>query len=88
MPQSLLASSRAQLIADQREYLFPSVTTYYAEPLVLVEGRGSWVRDADGREYLDFYGGVLTTSLGHCHPRSCAPCRSRQRGWGTPLRCT
>ena len=68
MPQSLLASSRAQLIADQREYLFPSVTTYYAEPLVLVEGRGSWVRDADGREYLDFYGGVLTTSLGHCHP--------------------
>ncbi len=64
----LQTQTRAQLIADQREYLFPSVGTYYREPLVLVEGRGSRVRDADGREYLDFYGGVLTTSLGHCHP--------------------
>jgi 4-aminobutyrate aminotransferase len=41
----------------------------YAEPLTLVEGSGSWVRDADGNEYLDLFAGILTTSLGHCHPR-------------------
>ncbi len=61
-------AARAQLIARQREYLFPSVGTYYRDPLVLVRAHGSWVEDADGREYLDFFGGVLTTSLGHCHP--------------------
>jgi 4-aminobutyrate aminotransferase-like enzyme len=69
MPQvELQNQARARLIAEQREYLFPSVGTYYREPLVLEAGHGSWVRDADGREYLDFYGGVLTTSLGHCQP--------------------
>lgn len=41
----------------------------YSEPLVLVEGEGVRVRDADGREYLDLFSGILTTSVGHCHPR-------------------
>ncbi|HEX9107241.1 MAG TPA: aminotransferase class III-fold pyridoxal phosphate-dependent enzyme, partial [Longimicrobiales bacterium] len=59
--------ARAELIARQREYLFPSVGTYYKDPLVAVRAHGSWVEDADGREYLDFFSGVLTTSLGHCH---------------------
>ncbi len=67
-PNESAGAARAQLIARQREVLFPSVGTYYRDPLVLVRGHGSWVEDADGREYLDFFGGVLTTSLGHCHP--------------------
>lgn len=40
----------------------------YSEPLVLEEGDGVRVRDADGREYLDLFSGILTTSVGHCHP--------------------
>jgi 4-aminobutyrate aminotransferase-like enzyme len=36
--------------------------------LVITEGNGARVRDADGREYLDFFGGILTLGLGHCHP--------------------
>ena len=27
------------------------------------------MRDADGNEYLDFFGGILTVSIGHCDPR-------------------
>lgn len=56
------------LVAAHRERLFPWVKPYYEEPLVLVEGEGVWVRDAEGREYLDFFSGILTTSIGHCHP--------------------
>ncbi len=67
-PNDSDAAAREQLIARQRAVLFPSVGTYYRDPLVVVRGQGSWVEDADGREYLDFFGGVLTTSLGHCHP--------------------
>ena len=34
----------------------------------IVEGRGCHVWDADGREYLDLYGGHAVISIGHCHP--------------------
>src|SRR4030067_1629669 len=51
-----------------KEFLMPCVQNYYAEPLVLTEGRGQHVYDNDGKEYLDFFGGILTTMLGHSHP--------------------
>lgn len=52
-----------------KEYLFPSVANYYEEPIVPVEGQGARVTDLDGERYLDFFGGILTVSLGHNHPR-------------------
>jgi 4-aminobutyrate aminotransferase-like enzyme len=55
--------------SKHKDYLFPSVINYYAEPLVLVEGRGIRVKDIEGKKYLDFFGGILTVSVGHCHPR-------------------
>lgn len=51
----------------QREYLFPCVATYYEQPLTLVRGKGMYVSDAGGEEYLDFFGGILTVSVGHCN---------------------
>ncbi len=53
--------------AGHKEFLFPCVANYYEEPVVLTKGKGSWAFDADGREYLDFFGGILTLGLGHCH---------------------
>ncbi len=55
--------------ARHKRFLFPSVINYYEEPVVLVEGKGLRVRDADGREYLDFFGGILTVSIGHADDR-------------------
>ncbi len=52
-----------------REYLVPAVSTYYAESVVVKEARGLRVTDLDGRTYLDFFGGILTVSVGHAHPR-------------------
>jgi predicted acetylornithine/succinylornithine family transaminase len=37
-------------------------------PVTLVRGKGARVWDDQGHEYLDFYSGWATTSLGHCHP--------------------
>ncbi|MQA89915.1 MAG: aminotransferase class III-fold pyridoxal phosphate-dependent enzyme [Gemmatimonas sp.] len=54
--------------ARHKKFLFPSVSPYYGEPLVLEEGSGVWVRDAEGQEYLDCFSGILTLALGHCHP--------------------
>ncbi len=54
--------------SKHQEFLFPCVANYYEEPVVLTRASGSIVGDADGREYLDFFGGILTVSLGHCNP--------------------
>ena len=53
----------------QKELLFPNVSTYYENALVVDSAKGMFVRDLEGREYLDFFGGILTVSVGHCHPR-------------------
>jgi acetylornithine/N-succinyldiaminopimelate aminotransferase len=37
-------------------------------PVQMVEGRGSWLRDEDGRTYLDFVQGWAVNCLGHSHP--------------------
>jgi 4-aminobutyrate aminotransferase-like enzyme len=61
--------TNAEILAGQREFLLPAMLHMYSEPLPLVEGRGARVRDADGNEYLDLFSGILTTSIGHAHPR-------------------
>ncbi len=60
--------SGEEIVSKHRQYIFPSVANYYSNPMPLVRGEGKHVYDADGREYLDFFGGILTVSLGHCHP--------------------
>ena len=44
------------------------VTTYRRAPIVIVRGRGVYLYDADGREYLDLISGVGVAALGHAHP--------------------
>jgi len=61
--------TREEVYAKHKNYLFPSVANYYREPIVMVSGKGQYLYDIDGREYLDFFGGILTISLGHAHPR-------------------
>jgi len=61
--------TNADIIRGQREYLLPAMLHMYGEPVALVEGKGARVWDADGKEYLDLFSGILTTSIGHCHPR-------------------
>jgi acetylornithine/N-succinyldiaminopimelate aminotransferase len=48
-----------------RKVLTPN---YRQQPIAIVRGAGVRVWDADGREYLDFLGGVAVDVLGHCHP--------------------
>ncbi|MEV6331955.1 aspartate aminotransferase family protein [Streptomyces sp. NPDC051909] len=44
------------------------VALYYKNPLELTHGEGRYVWDADGRRYLDFFGGILTTMTAHALP--------------------
>ena len=45
------------------------MNTYNRSPVVLRKGRGMHVWGSDGKEYLDFVGGIAVNILGHCHPK-------------------
>ncbi|GAB3983522.1 aspartate aminotransferase family protein [Plantactinospora veratri] len=53
------------LLARHRAVLPSWMPLYYAEPIEIVAGSGRRVTDAQGRGYLDFFGGVLTNMLGY-----------------------
>jgi alanine-glyoxylate transaminase/(R)-3-amino-2-methylpropionate-pyruvate transaminase len=67
----------AEVTAKFKQYLFPSNATYYAEPVAIESGKGTHVRDYDGKEYLDFFGGILTVSVGHANERVNAVVRAQ-----------
>jgi len=51
-----------------KEYDQYVLGTYTRNPIVVERGEGSWVWDAEGKKYLDFFPGWGVSSLGHCHP--------------------
>ena len=57
----------ADVVRQYEEYIFPQVKSLHTEPMVVTEGRGGRVEDLEGRTYLDFFGGILTVSLGHAN---------------------
>ena len=58
-----------EILKKQEQYVFPSMITYYEEPLPFERGEGQYLYGVDGERYLDFFGGILTVSVGHCHPK-------------------
>jgi 4-aminobutyrate aminotransferase-like enzyme len=61
--------TKQEILLAQKEFLFPSVFTYYKEPLVISHAKDQYVWDADGSRYLDFFGGIVTLGVGHCNDR-------------------
>jgi 4-aminobutyrate aminotransferase-like enzyme len=59
--------TKDEIILANKEYLFPAVFHYFREPLVVARAKDQYVWDANGRQYLDFLGGIVTVSVGHCN---------------------
>src|SRR5580693_3354319 len=59
--------TKQEILLAQREFLFPAVFHYFKEPLVVSHAKDQYVWDADGNQYLDFFGGIVTVSVGHCN---------------------
>ncbi len=59
--------TKDEIILAGREFLYPAVFHYYQEPLVIARAKDQYVWDADGNQYLDFFGGIVTISVGHCN---------------------
>ena len=50
-----------------KQHLFPASKNFYKDPIVITEGKNAYVNDLEGNSYLDFFGGILTISIGHCN---------------------
>jgi alanine-glyoxylate transaminase/(R)-3-amino-2-methylpropionate-pyruvate transaminase len=61
--------SRSEVLALRQQYLTPGLLTSYKEPLLVVEGHMQYVWDETGKRYLDAFAGIVTVSVGHCHPK-------------------
>jgi 4-aminobutyrate aminotransferase-like enzyme len=59
--------TKDEILLAQKEFLFPAVFHYYKEPLVIARAKNQYVWDIDDRQYLDFFGGIVTVSVGHCN---------------------
>jgi 4-aminobutyrate aminotransferase-like enzyme len=59
--------TKDEIILANKEFLFPAVFHYFKEPLVVSHAKNQYVWDADGNQYLDFFGGIVTVSVGHCN---------------------
>ena len=60
---------RDQVLALRREYVAPGVFAYYKQPLQIAEGFMQYLWDETGKRYLDAISGIVSVSVGHCHPR-------------------
>src|SRR5215472_15245726 len=67
-PQPYRRLSAEKVLRLRRQFLNPGIFLYYKRPLMIVEGKGQYVFDEQGRRYLDALGGIVTISVGHCHP--------------------
>src|SRR3954463_2076830 len=67
-PQPYTGPSAEQVLALRKQYLNPGLFLYYKKPIMIVEGKMQWVWDDTGKRYLDGLGGIVTVSIGHCHP--------------------
>ena len=68
-PKKYTGLSADEVLRLRKEFLNPGIFLYYKKPIMLVEGKMQYVWDEQGRRYLDALGGIVTVSVGHCHPR-------------------
>ena len=63
------AKNATQALQERHDnVMFPAVHPYYGEhPIAVDHAKDQYIYDVDGNHYLDFFGGVLTVSVGHCN---------------------
>lgn len=67
-PRKYSGPSADEVLRLRKEFLNPGIFLYYKKPFMMVEGKMQYVWDEHGRRYLDALGGIVTVSVGHCHP--------------------
>src|ERR1700760_2625018 len=68
-PQKYSGPSAEEVLAKRKQFMNPGIFLYYKKPIMLAEGHMQYLWDETGKRYLDGLGGIVTVSVGHCHPK-------------------
>ncbi|KPU79081.1 uncharacterized protein Dana_GF23448, isoform B [Drosophila ananassae] len=68
-PKAYAGPSYERILETRRTHLTPNLLAHFKKPLVIHAGHMQWLFDHEGRRYLDMFGGIVTVSVGHCHPK-------------------
>ena len=67
----MLTTTKSQALLERHKKVLPPIQStmlYYGdEPLAVERAKDQWLWDVEGNKYLDFFGGILTVSVGHCN---------------------
>lgn len=66
-----------QRVQQLKSLLPKSTIVYYKQPLLITKGEMQFLYDASGKKYLDMFAGIVTVSVGHCHPKVNAALKSQ-----------
>jgi len=61
--------SAEELKKKRDKYMVPGIKHLFADPPNFVKGKGQFLYDEKGKQYLDMFAGIVTVSVGHCHPK-------------------
>ena len=78
-PKPYRGPSADEVLALRKQFVNPGIFHMYKKPIMLVEGKGQYVWDETGKRYLDGLGGIVTVSVGHCHPHVVEAARTAER---------
>uniref|UniRef100_A0A8C5USF6 Alanine--glyoxylate aminotransferase 2, mitochondrial n=1 Tax=Microcebus murinus TaxID=30608 RepID=A0A8C5USF6_MICMU len=68
-PERYQSLAYDHVLEIHKRHLSPVATAYFQKPLLLHQGHMEWLFDSEGNRYLDFFSGIVTVSVGHCHPK-------------------
>jgi len=68
-PRPYDGPSKEQVLKDRQRFCNPAILTYFKDPVMIVEGYMQYLYDETGSRYLDCFAGIVTVSVGHCHPK-------------------
>jgi len=67
-PKPYAGPSAEEVLAMRKAHLSPSLFLHFKKPVMITEGKMQYLFDEKGRRYLDAFAGIVTVSVGHCHP--------------------
>ncbi|XP_021551822.1 alanine--glyoxylate aminotransferase 2, mitochondrial isoform X2 [Mirounga leonina] len=68
-PEKYQSLTYERVLEIHNHHLIPTRIAYFRKPLLLHQGHMEWLFDYEGNRYLDFFSGIVTVSVGHCHPK-------------------
>ena len=70
--------TKEEVFKLRKTFLSPAIFHYFQDPIMITDGHMQYLFDETGKRYLDAFAGIVTVSVGHCHPKVLAAIRAQQ----------